>query len=82
MCGATQIGQGGTRFRVTGCFFITLLGISVVGTTALRGVPLAERMRPRTFDEFVGQEELLGPGRPLRGVFWRGHRLPRRSAPA
>jgi putative ATPase len=28
--------------------------------------PLAERMRPRTFDDFVGQEELLGPGRPLR----------------
>src|ERR1700720_424266 len=28
--------------------------------------PLAERMRPRTFDEFVGQEELLAPGRPLR----------------
>src|SRR5436853_3388780 len=28
--------------------------------------PLAERMRPRTFDEFVGQEELLGPGKPLR----------------
>ena len=23
-------------------------------------------MRPRTFDEFVGQEDLLGPGRPLR----------------
>ena len=28
--------------------------------------PLAERMRPRTFDEFVGQEDLLAPGRPLR----------------
>ena len=28
--------------------------------------PLAERMRPRTLDEFVGQEQLLGPGRPLR----------------
>jgi putative ATPase len=28
--------------------------------------PLAERVRPRTFDEFVGQEELLAPGRPLR----------------
>jgi putative ATPase len=28
--------------------------------------PLAERMRPRTLDEFVGQEKLLGPGRPLR----------------
>jgi putative ATPase len=28
--------------------------------------PLAERMRPRTLDELVGQEALLGPGRPLR----------------
>ena len=28
--------------------------------------PLAERMRPRTLDEFVGQEHLLAPGRPLR----------------
>src|SRR6266540_1717194 len=28
--------------------------------------PLAERMRPRTFDEFVGQQELLARGRPLR----------------
>jgi putative ATPase len=28
--------------------------------------PLAERMRPRTFDELVGQEELLAPGQPLR----------------
>ncbi|HKT79157.1 MAG TPA: replication-associated recombination protein A [Vicinamibacterales bacterium] len=28
--------------------------------------PLAERMRPRTFDEFVGQGDLLSPGRPLR----------------
>jgi putative ATPase len=28
--------------------------------------PLAERMRPRTFDEFVGQRDLVGPGRPLR----------------
>ena len=28
--------------------------------------PLAERMRPRTLDEFVGQEHILGPGKPLR----------------
>ena len=28
--------------------------------------PLAERIRPRTLDEIVGQDELLGPGRPLR----------------
>src|ERR1700730_16958439 len=28
--------------------------------------PLAERMRPRTLDEFICQEKLLGPGKPLR----------------
>ena len=28
--------------------------------------PLAERMRPRTIEEFVGQDALLGPGKPLR----------------
>jgi putative ATPase len=32
----------------------------------LPGTPLAERMRPRSLDEYVGQEHLLGPGRPLR----------------
>src|SRR5579872_5165232 len=30
------------------------------------GQPLAERMRPRTLDEFTGQEALLGPDKPLR----------------
>jgi len=30
--------------------------------------PLAERMRPRTLDEFIGQEHLLGPGKLLRGL--------------
>jgi putative ATPase len=30
------------------------------------GRPLADRMRPRTLDEFIGQEELLAPGKPLR----------------
>jgi len=28
--------------------------------------PLAERMRPRTLEEYVGQEHLIGPGKPLR----------------
>ena len=28
--------------------------------------PLAARMRPETLDEFVGQAQLLAPGRPLR----------------
>ncbi|MEO6804801.1 MAG: replication-associated recombination protein A [Edaphobacter sp.] len=31
-----------------------------------RQVPLAERMRPRTLDEYVGQEHLLAAGKPLR----------------
>lgn len=37
--------------------------------------PLAERMRPRTLDEFVGQSHLLGPGRLLRRAIEAG-RLP------
>src|SRR3954469_18655702 len=38
---------------------------------AERTAPLAERMRPRTFDEFVGQEALLAPGKPLREAIER-----------
>ena len=34
--------------------------------------PLAERMRPRTLDEVVGQRHLLGPGKPLRLAFDAG----------
>ena len=34
-------------------------------------VPLAERMRPRTLDEVEGQDELIGPGRPLREAIER-----------
>jgi putative ATPase len=30
--------------------------------------PLAARMRPRTLDEVVGQEQLVGPGKPLRAL--------------
>lgn len=30
------------------------------------GRPLADRMRPRTIDEFVGQQHILGEGKPLR----------------
>jgi putative ATPase len=33
---------------------------------AAGGAPLAERMRPRTLDDLVGQEHLVGPGKPLR----------------
>jgi putative ATPase len=34
--------------------------------------PLAARMRPRTLDEVVGQQHLLGPGKPLREAIERG----------
>ena len=36
-------------------------------------VPLATRMRPRSFDEFVGQSHLLGPGRTLTRLLEGGH---------
>ncbi|GAA5234874.1 replication-associated recombination protein A [Verticiella sediminum] len=35
-------------------------------------VPLAERLRPRTLDEVVGQAHLLGEGKPLRVAFASG----------
>jgi putative ATPase len=35
-------------------------------------VPLAERLRPRTLDEVIGQAHLLGPGKPLRVAFETG----------
>ena len=35
------------------------------------GAPLADRMRPRTLDEIVGQDHLLGPGRVLRTAIER-----------
>jgi putative ATPase len=39
---------------------------------AERAQPLAARMRPTTLDEFVGQEHLLAPGKPLREAIEQG----------
>ena len=39
---------------------------AVTVSEAKRATPLAERMRPRTMGDYVGQEHLLGPGKPLR----------------
>jgi putative ATPase len=36
-----------------------------------RSTPLADRMRPRTLEEYVGQEHLLGGGKPLRAQIER-----------
>jgi len=40
--------------------------------------PLAQRMRPERLEDYVGQEHILGPGKPLRRfsadtVFWSWH---------
>src|ERR1700735_2794445 len=48
---------------------MSLFDTSPVRVAAERGrrqAPLAERMRPRTLESFVGQKHLLGPGKPLR----------------
>src|SRR3989454_5467321 len=39
---------------------------------AVRGPPMAEALPPRPLDEFVGQQHLLGPGKPLRLAFDSG----------
>jgi putative ATPase len=41
-------------------------GLPETGSRTPQAAPLAERMRPRTLEEFSGQEHLLGPGKPLR----------------
>src|SRR5919201_2536924 len=45
---------------------------SAAAPTAGPGAPLADRMRPRTLDEIVGQDHLLGPGRVLRRAIESG----------
>ncbi len=41
--------------------------------TDVESRPLADRMRPRAIDEYVGQEHLFGPGKPLRRMLEGGH---------
>jgi putative ATPase len=41
---------------------------SALNERLARQAPLAARMRPRTLDEVVGQDQLLAPGRPLRAL--------------
>src|SRR5438094_825278 len=43
--------------------------------SASRAAPLATRMRPHSLEEFVGQEHILGPGKPLRRAI-EADRLP------
>ena len=41
-------------------------------TTSAHAPPLADRMRPRSLDEFVGQSHLLAPGKPLYAALASG----------
>jgi len=69
----TQDRDGRTGFEIEGERLYTRRVMSLFptmpemsGETPAALQPLAERMRPRTLDEFIGQEKLLGPGKPLR----------------
>ena len=42
------------------------------GKTGVDSVPLAERLRPTLIDEVIGQDHLVGPGKPLRLAFASG----------
>lgn len=40
--------------------------MNLFGDTIKKSAPLADRMRPETLDEFIGQEHIVGPGKLLR----------------
>src|ERR1700693_1117105 len=50
---------------------MSLFDTTPPGTEGDAKRPLAERMRPETFEDFVGQEHILGPGKPLRAQIER-----------
>src|SRR5258707_2263952 len=54
----------------------SLFGNSPVDETVEPSAPLAERMRPRTLGEFVGQSHLVGEGRVLRRLLEGAANLP------
>lgn len=45
------------------------LFVAAAQTLKNQGAPLAERMRPKTLDEYVGQQDIIGPGKILRRIF-------------
>lgn len=47
-------------------------GLPLFSQTDRAATPLAHRMRPRTLADFLGQEKLLAPGKPLREAIERG----------
>ena len=49
-----------------------LPGTAETDNQAMRDAPLAERLRPHMLDDVIGQQHLLGPGKPLRVAFESG----------
>lgn len=45
----------------------------IINFAIIMSEPLAERMRPRTLDDYVGQQHLVGPGAVLRKMIDTGH---------
>ena len=56
--------------------FPEMTEVSSMNAASSTSAPLADRMRPRTLDEFVGQEQLVGEGRVLRRLIEAGTGLP------
>jgi putative ATPase len=81
---ATDAAQFGARRDCGACQIATIAAVQSalfpqemaeptgVMPLAERLVPLAERLRPRTLDEVIGQAHLLGAGQPLRTAFDKG----------
>ena len=57
---------------MSGSLFEDDLPVRAPGAAAPADAPLAERLRPRTLDEVIGQRHLLAPGKPLRAAFDAG----------
>ena len=68
--GRARCAVGGARTRI-GMTSGTLFDEPPDEPGTAADTPLAERMRPRRFDELVGQDELVGRGRPLRQAIER-----------
>lgn len=45
---------------------MTSILLQMINITSIENAPLADRMRPQSFEEFFGQEEIVGAGRLLR----------------
>jgi putative ATPase len=62
--------------RSSTTLFPEMSDVDIALTGSSTAAPLADRMRPRTLAEFVGQEHLVGEGRVLRRLIEGGGTLP------